>query len=387
LFLELRCDDCILFNFVTDTKNSPLLTKHSKILNSSKTTRLITSAINELLVKDPNYSKEGVPLTELKEMLIGFDKERFAEDKIDLLIEREVNCGSIFLAKAEVLDNSIRVFPKDIPIPKDMKVVTLGVDPLGGAAMVDKDEKKARKPRKSNANAGASTPGTSGTGRKSNVKAKVKQEVKSEPEDNEGDEDHLDDAELEQGEGVTVFAVKSDPVATHSVSAPKKTPRLNASKKVVPEQVAVAVRKTIEEAIAFETTSACMMKLAAGLVSKTTESEESSKPKFPTLVLADSVNISNSDADTQRIDEPMDTDPQVKVSPTAATNTKKRGVRAYGNSNKTKVESEDEMVKQEEPVVSPESSPNDQGLTRSKRDKVEDESCLLLTLVRFSLPL
>jgi len=356
-----------------DTKNSPLLTKHSKILNSSKTTRLIITGINELLAKDPNFSKEGVPLTELKEILKGFDAERFADDKVELLVDREINYGSIIMAKSEVLNNSLRVFPKDIPVPGDMKIVSLSSDLPGGN---DKEEKKPRKPRKS------SSAGTSTASDAAKRGIKIKEEIKETEE------------EPENGTADLVFAVKSEPQTANKelpvlaipvsvIQSPTTTNTkskvarmIPASKKLVPEQIASAVRKTYEETIEFEATSARMMKLAEGLVTKvTSEVDESVKVKVPTLVLAESVNSSDEDKSQTTIkdEQKMDTSSSTETSPATnlsggASNARKR---ARASVIKTKAEGEEEMAKSTSNVASPQSSPtNEQGLTRSKRDKV-----------------
>ncbi|ODN00675.1 Atherin [Orchesella cincta] len=107
-----------------DVKNSPLLTKHSKILNSSKTTRYVISGINELLSTFPNYIKDGVPYDELKKKLIEFDKERFVESGIKVIFEREEGAGNIYVAHSEDPIDPIRIFPKDIQVPEGMKLIS-----------------------------------------------------------------------------------------------------------------------------------------------------------------------------------------------------------------------------------------------------------------------
>ncbi|CAL8095220.1 unnamed protein product [Orchesella dallaii] len=107
-----------------DIKNSPLLTKHSKILNSSKTTRYVISGMNELLSTFPIYNQFGVPYEELKRKLVEFDKERFLESGIKVIFEREEGAGTIQVAQSDDPIEPIRIFPKDIQVPEDMKLIS-----------------------------------------------------------------------------------------------------------------------------------------------------------------------------------------------------------------------------------------------------------------------
>lgn len=82
------------------------------------------SAINELLSTFPNYNQEGIPFEELKEKLIEFDKERFADSGIEVIFEREEAAGNIQKAQSEDPIFPIRIFPKDIQVPGEMKIMT-----------------------------------------------------------------------------------------------------------------------------------------------------------------------------------------------------------------------------------------------------------------------
>lgn len=110
--------------FFIDLKNSPLLTKHSKILNSAKTTRYVISGMNELLAAFPKYSQEGIPYEELKNTLLKFDQDRFADSGVKVIFEREEAAGTLQVAESEDLVFPIRIFPKDLPIPTGMKVIS-----------------------------------------------------------------------------------------------------------------------------------------------------------------------------------------------------------------------------------------------------------------------
>lgn len=84
--------------------------------------------MNELLSAIPAYSQMGVPYEELKKKLMEFDKERFAEAAIKVIFEREEGAGSIQVAQADDPLDPIRIFPKDIKVPDDMKLITFAED-------------------------------------------------------------------------------------------------------------------------------------------------------------------------------------------------------------------------------------------------------------------
>jgi len=109
-----------------DTKASPLLTKHSKILNSVKTTRFILAAVNELLSANESYSVSGIPADELKSRLEQLSPERFQNNKSLIAIEREVLSKNGNLLKS----SKGRIYPKDLPIPPEE------IDPTDGGTKV-----------------------------------------------------------------------------------------------------------------------------------------------------------------------------------------------------------------------------------------------------------
>ncbi|CAG7732895.1 unnamed protein product, partial [Allacma fusca] len=158
-----------------DKKNSPLLTKHSKILNSSRTTRLILTTINDLLVQNPDYCSLGIPIAELKVKLKDQEPVRFADDKIEEAFNREVSIGSVLLGEGG------RVYPKDIQ-PKKQQLVNnansnnvnanssgKGTDPNGNAANPNSNDagkapkKRGRKSNAEKAALAAAAAAASGT--------------------------------------------------------------------------------------------------------------------------------------------------------------------------------------------------------------------------------
>jgi len=139
--------------YFTDSKASPLLTKHSKILNSCKTSRFIITAVSELLSENESYTREGVPPEEIKAKLFVYEPSRFTPETTQIFLDREINVGTLVEGPGK------RLFPKDIAIPESKSA----------------PEKKMRG-RKSNATkekeaAAQATPSTS------DPNAKVKEEV------------------------------------------------------------------------------------------------------------------------------------------------------------------------------------------------------------------
>jgi len=99
----------IMIDFFLDTKASPLLTKHSKILNSNRTVRFILTAVSELLAENDSYNKEGIPLEAIQTKLISYDSARFTPTNVPIFIDREIAVGSLV-----VLAGKQGVLPKDL---------------------------------------------------------------------------------------------------------------------------------------------------------------------------------------------------------------------------------------------------------------------------------
>lgn len=84
--------------------------------------------MNELLSSFPAYSLVGVPYEELKRKLHEFDKDRFCEDGIKVIFEREEAAGNIQVAQSDDSLDPVRIFPKDIKVPNEMKITKLSED-------------------------------------------------------------------------------------------------------------------------------------------------------------------------------------------------------------------------------------------------------------------
>ncbi|XP_021948960.1 remodeling and spacing factor 1 [Folsomia candida] len=379
-----------------DTKNSPLLTKHSKILNSSRTTRLILTGINELLVKDPNYTTSGVPFGELRHKLVELDGVRFTDESMSVALEREISCGGINMAKSDYLTESLRIFPKDLPVPSDMHLV-ISLNPDDSVEI--EREKKLKKPRKMN------LEGTEGgTTIKRPRKSTSKQPEVEQQEGEIDDQIPGDNSELvglsEDGEEEHEGGEMNPPAPRNDF--PKLVP---VGRKIVAEKVAEQIRKSYESTTEFETTSQMMIKLAEAVVSKQVETTAVSEQhaKGPSLVLASSIvnhssdddmkketeedNLTQSNGEAEKLME-ISTNMSDEETNTAGGAKKKRGrTSAKQNNNKmpvsaTAVTPPSRKGKSENSETTPKSKvaekptpimtsppPQQQGLTRSKRDK------------------
>jgi len=127
-----------------DTRSSPLLTKHSKILNSVQTTRCIITALNELLSQNESYNVDGIPFNELKTHLQITQPERFKDLRAAIAIERELfsKSGNLFKSPKG------RLFPKDIPIPSEEEDDEDSAAVPASGAKKPVGKKRGRKPKK-----------------------------------------------------------------------------------------------------------------------------------------------------------------------------------------------------------------------------------------------
>lgn len=114
--------------------------------------------MNELLSAIPAYSQMGVPYEELKKKLMEFDKERFSEAAIKVIFEREEGAGSIQVAQADDPLDPIRIFPKDIKVPEDMKLITFAED------TTEPTERKKKKRSKKEGKEGDVSSNSTGSG-------------------------------------------------------------------------------------------------------------------------------------------------------------------------------------------------------------------------------
>jgi len=126
-----------------DTRSSPLLTKHSKILNSVQTTRCIITALNEVLSQNESYNVDGIPFNELKTHLQITQPDRFKDLRATIAIERELfsKSGNLFKSPKG------RLFPKDIPIPSEEEDDEDTAAPTSGGKKSGA-KKRGRKPKK-----------------------------------------------------------------------------------------------------------------------------------------------------------------------------------------------------------------------------------------------
>jgi len=279
---------------------------------------------------------------------------------MDVVLEREKNYGNIQIAKSSVLVDSLRVFPKDIPVPGDMLKFSLNADILPA----EKEDKKSRKPRKSNVATVVSTAGGSSPTKQSG-KGKVKNE--------EGD--------VVEKLPVAVFAVKSEPtlemdfddVKVEGTPKDKKNSRLTSGgRRSVADKVAEAVKKTYAAKSDFATKSAQMIKLAAAVVNK--QVEEPPKHKGPMLVLAETIKSKSSNGELSHAVEPHQVNSEEKSNVGHGTGC---GIKRRGRPPASLGIGKDEDIKEEkdeddETNTDKTSTCNEQGLTRSKRDKVSE---------------
>jgi hypothetical protein len=290
-----------------------------------------------------------------------FDNIRFSEETINSLIEREMICGGIHIAKSDYLTESLRVFPKDIPMPSDMhNVVSLGED----NSVEIQVEVKPKKVRKSPLDI---------SGSPTDKKAK-----KSKPIEDATDPTTMDTAEQEENEEEKVGDISSSPKKKVPIYANARSS--NVGKKIVAEKVAEAVRKSYESTTEFETTSAQMIKLAEAVVAKQGE-PFIEVPKGPSLVLASSIINQSTEGPNNGSTESQPVLPEDDHAPLNGSVIVKieEGNKVIGKKGRGRV-----SIKQESPENKPEeilglesestlneTSPIEHGLTRSKRDKVK----------------
>ncbi|PNF26291.1 hypothetical protein B7P43_G02683 [Cryptotermes secundus] len=86
-------------------------------LNSEGTSSLLSSAVAELIIHEPDYLDFGVPGTELEKYMQEKDSVRFTKKYLDVILQRELNSGNI--VKLENGNYSLA----DHPVPSNPNVI------------------------------------------------------------------------------------------------------------------------------------------------------------------------------------------------------------------------------------------------------------------------
>ncbi|XP_039296135.1 polyhomeotic-proximal chromatin protein [Nilaparvata lugens] len=69
--------------------------KHKQVIDSWNTSSILSSAVAELIVLEPDYLDIGVPAPELERHLLGKDNRRFNRKNLESILKRELNSGTL----------------------------------------------------------------------------------------------------------------------------------------------------------------------------------------------------------------------------------------------------------------------------------------------------